>query len=67
MTREDYWSQWDDIRGIVVVTELIHLDSMISALSAHDEIHNYLDWFIEIAAGRAVDGIIYYKDYTSMI
>jgi hypothetical protein len=46
------------------VTEFIHLDSMISALSAQDEIQTYLDRFTEIAVTETVDGIICYKDYT---
>jgi hypothetical protein len=64
---EDYWSQWDEIGGIVAMTKFIHLAFVISALSAQDEIQTYLDRFIEIAAGRVVDGIICYRDYTSRI
>jgi hypothetical protein len=66
-TGEDYWSQWDEIGGIVAVTKFIHLDFVISALSAQDEIQTYLDRFTEIAAGGVVDGIICYRDYTSGI
>jgi hypothetical protein len=40
---EDYWSQWDEIGCIVALTEFIHLDSVISVLSAQDDIQTYLD------------------------
>jgi hypothetical protein len=50
----------------VAMKKLIHLDSVINALSAQDEIQTYLDWFIEIVAGK-VGGIICYKDCTSEI
>jgi hypothetical protein len=66
-TGKDYSSQWGEIGGIVVVTKFIHLDYVISALSAQDEIQTYLDRFTEIATGGVVDGIICYRDYTSGI
>jgi hypothetical protein len=51
----------------VAVIEFIHLDSVISVLSAQDEIQTYLDRFTEIAVGGVVDGIICYRDCTSGI
>jgi hypothetical protein len=57
-TGEDYWSEWDETGGSVVVTEFTHLDFMISSLSAQYEIQTYLDRFTEIAVGGVVDGII---------
>jgi hypothetical protein len=55
------------IRGLVVMTEFIHLDSMINVLSAQDEIKTYLDRFTEIAFGKVVASIIFYRDCTSRI
>ena len=51
----------------MAMKESIHLDYVISVLSAHDDINNYLEWFIEITVGGVVSGIIFYRDCTLRI
>jgi hypothetical protein len=48
--------QWDETSGIVAMTELLHLDHVISAQSAQDEIQTLLDQFTKISVGIGSGG-----------
>jgi hypothetical protein len=41
----------------VAMTKFLHLDHVISAQSAQDEIQTLLDWFTEISAGIGSGGL----------
>jgi hypothetical protein len=45
---EDHWRQLDETGGIVAMTEVFHLDHVISAQSAWEEIQTLSDRFTEI-------------------
>jgi hypothetical protein len=47
----------DEIGGIVAMTMVFHLDHMISAKSAQEEIQTMLEWFTDIATGIGSGGL----------
>jgi hypothetical protein len=56
-TWEVHLSQLDETGGIVAMTEVFHLDHVISAQSAQEEIQTLLDRFTEISAGIGSGGL----------
>jgi hypothetical protein len=56
-TWEVHLSQLDEIGGIMAMTGVFHLDHMISAQSAQEEIQTLLEWFTEIATGIGSGGL----------
>jgi hypothetical protein len=47
----------DETGGIVAMTKVFHLDHVISAHRAQEEIQNLLDWFTKFSAGIESGGI----------
>jgi hypothetical protein len=56
-TWEVHLSQLDETGGIVAMTEVFHLDHVISAQSAQEEIQTLLDRFTEISTGIGSGGL----------
>jgi hypothetical protein len=56
-TWEFHLSQLDETGGIVAMSEVFHLDHVICAQIAQEEIQTMLDRFMEISTGIGSDGL----------